>query len=122
MPEEVTVREDLQIIQVISHGNVSAKDLMGSLETVARIHEERGLSAGGFSKVFLEGLRMAEIGIPFGWSWVVSIHRSGGGTRITSSLPYGSLSRRESGKMRQNPNSAAREMMVETKLRKRRSC
>ena len=44
MPEDVTVLEDLQIIQVHSYGDVTLDDLEGSLEAIIRIREERGLS------------------------------------------------------------------------------
>ncbi len=44
MPETVTVREDLQIIQVESSGDISVEDLQGSLAEILRLHEERGLN------------------------------------------------------------------------------
>ena len=44
MPDDVRIREDLQIIQVDSHGDVTAENLKRSLEEVVRIHQKRGLS------------------------------------------------------------------------------
>jgi hypothetical protein len=44
MPEKVTIREDLEVIQVDSYGEVSALDLQQSLEEVAMIRDERGFS------------------------------------------------------------------------------
>jgi hypothetical protein len=44
MPETVSVREDLQIIQVDSYGDVTAKDLEGTLKAVTAIRQERGLT------------------------------------------------------------------------------
>jgi hypothetical protein len=44
MPEEVTIREDLQIIHVDSYGDVTAEDLLVSIEAVMRIHKEQGIT------------------------------------------------------------------------------
>ncbi|MBU8922073.1 MAG: hypothetical protein KOO63_09670 [Bacteroidales bacterium] len=44
MAEKVTIREDLQIIQVDSYGDVNAEDLKKSLETVFKIRQEQGLT------------------------------------------------------------------------------
>jgi len=44
MPEKVSIREDLQIIQVESYGEISAEDLQASLRMVAKIQQERGLT------------------------------------------------------------------------------
>lgn len=44
MPERVTIREDLQIIQVDSYGDVTEEDLKGSLDEVMRVHGETGIS------------------------------------------------------------------------------
>ena len=52
MPERVTVREDLQIIQIDSYGEVTADDLRGSLDAVFGIRQERG-----FTKVFVDASR-----------------------------------------------------------------
>lgn len=52
MPEKVTVREDLQIIQVESYGVLSAKDLKRCLEKVVEIRRERG-----FTRVFVDASR-----------------------------------------------------------------
>ena len=49
MPEKVSIREDLQVIQVDSYGDVTAEDLTESLDTVIRVNKERGLS-----KVFVD--------------------------------------------------------------------
>jgi hypothetical protein len=49
MPEKVTIREDLHVIQVESYGVVSLEDLKGSLEAVARIRQERG-----YTRVFVD--------------------------------------------------------------------
>jgi hypothetical protein len=52
VPEKVTIREDLQIIQIESYGEVRAEDLQGSLEAVAKIRQERGLT-----KVFVDATK-----------------------------------------------------------------
>ena len=44
MPEKVTIREDLQIIQVESYGEVTTEDLKGSLDAVFKIRQDRGLT------------------------------------------------------------------------------
>jgi hypothetical protein len=44
MPERVTIRKDLRIIQIDSYGTVTAGDMRRSLEEVAEIHREQGLS------------------------------------------------------------------------------
>ncbi len=49
MPEKVSVNEDLGIIQVDSHGEVTEEDLMGSLKEIVRISSERGIK-----KVFVD--------------------------------------------------------------------
>lgn len=43
MPERVAVREDLQIIQIDSYGEVTARDMRESLQEVVRLHEKHGL-------------------------------------------------------------------------------
>ena len=57
MPEKVTIREDLQIIQIESYGEVSAEDLKESFETVAKFRQERGLT-----RVFVDATK--EISFP----------------------------------------------------------
>jgi hypothetical protein len=52
MPEEVSILEDLGIIQVDSFGEVTEGDLLASMEEVLAIHRERG-----FSKVFVDASR-----------------------------------------------------------------
>jgi len=63
MPEKVSIREDLQVIQVESYGEVTSEDLKESLAAVSRIQQERGLtrlfvdatketSVPGTSKIF----------------------------------------------------------------------
>ena len=44
MPEDVTVREDLQIIQVVSYGDISFDDLKTSLKAILKFKEKRGLN------------------------------------------------------------------------------
>jgi hypothetical protein len=44
MPEKVTIREDLQVIQIDSWGDVSMEDLKASFEEVLKISQERGLA------------------------------------------------------------------------------
>jgi len=44
MPQRVTIREDLQIIQVDSWGDVTVEDVELSRKAVFKITEERGLS------------------------------------------------------------------------------
>lgn len=44
MPEEVSILEDLGIIQVDSFGVVTEGDLLASMEEVLAIHKQRGLS------------------------------------------------------------------------------
>jgi hypothetical protein len=56
MPDKVTVREDLQIIQVDSYGDVTANDLMQSMETVMNIQRERGIS-----KVFVDATKQTSM-------------------------------------------------------------
>ena len=50
MPENVTVREDLQVIEVISSGEVTSEDFKMTLSSIVTLKEERGLS-----KVFVDG-------------------------------------------------------------------
>ena len=42
MPESVTVREDAQVIQVNSWGEITIEDLQESLNAIVEIHRERG--------------------------------------------------------------------------------
>ena len=44
MPEEVSVRDDLNIIQIRSHGIVTAADFANTLESILGIREARGIS------------------------------------------------------------------------------
>jgi hypothetical protein len=44
LPEAVSLREDLGIIHVDSHGDVSAQELGKSLEIILRSHHESGIS------------------------------------------------------------------------------
>lgn len=44
MPEDVIVRDDLQIIEVTSYGDITLEDLRQSLHTIAQIHQDRELS------------------------------------------------------------------------------
>jgi hypothetical protein len=52
MPERVTIEENLRIIHVDSYGDVTAKDLQGSIKAVARINKEHG-----FTKVFVDATK-----------------------------------------------------------------
>lgn len=56
MPEKVTVREDLQIIQVDSYGEVRIEDLRRSMETVIKLHRERGLT-----KVYIDASKLTSM-------------------------------------------------------------
>jgi hypothetical protein len=49
MPEDVSILEDLGIIQVDSYGEVTEGDLLASMEEVLAIHKARG-----FSRVFVD--------------------------------------------------------------------
>ena len=49
MPEEVTIREDLQVIQVKSSGDITMEDFSKTLDAILRIREDRGLA-----KVFVD--------------------------------------------------------------------
>ncbi|MBL1143031.1 MAG: STAS/SEC14 domain-containing protein [Proteobacteria bacterium] len=44
MPEKVSVREGIQIIQVESYGDITTTDLQGSLNAVLKIRQDRGLT------------------------------------------------------------------------------
>ncbi len=44
MPEKVIIREDLQVIQVQSFGEVPSTDMEQSLEEILKIYKDRGLS------------------------------------------------------------------------------
>ena len=50
MPEEVTVREDLQVIQVTSCDDVTTEDFNNTLNSILKILEDRSLT-----KVFVDG-------------------------------------------------------------------
>ena len=50
MPEDVTVREDLQVIQVVSHGDITFDDLKTTLKAILRFKENQGLN-----KVLVDG-------------------------------------------------------------------
>jgi hypothetical protein len=52
MPEEVSILEDLGIIQVDSYGRVTEGDLLVSMEEILAIQKERGLS-----RVFVDASR-----------------------------------------------------------------
>ena len=54
MPEEVTIREDLQIVHVRSYADVTAKDLKWTLESILRIREERG-----FTRVLIDATNVS---------------------------------------------------------------
>ena len=56
MPERVTIREDLQIIQVDSFGDVTIDDLMASLQTIVKIHQEREIR-----KVFIDARKQTSL-------------------------------------------------------------
>ncbi len=43
MPEDVQIREDPQIIEVYSYGDITLDDLRSSLERIAHIYQNRGL-------------------------------------------------------------------------------
>ena len=53
MPEEVTIREDLKVIQVTSHGVVTEEDFKATLDAILRIREEQGLT-----KVFVDATKV----------------------------------------------------------------
>ena len=44
MPEEVTIREDLQIIQVKSRGEITTADFKKTLDEILRIRQAEGLT------------------------------------------------------------------------------
>lgn len=44
MPEEVTVRKDLQIIQVKSYGDITKEDFETTLDAILRIRQDKGLT------------------------------------------------------------------------------
>ncbi|MHC4346589.1 MAG: hypothetical protein ACYSUP_18125 [Planctomycetota bacterium] len=50
MPEEVTVREDVEVIQVTSYGDVTMEDFSKTLNSILKIREDRGLA-----KIFVDG-------------------------------------------------------------------
>jgi hypothetical protein len=50
MPEEVTVRDDLKVIQVVSHGDITHEDLTATLEAILGFQEDRG-----FKRVLVDG-------------------------------------------------------------------
>jgi hypothetical protein len=50
MPEEVTIREDLQVIQVTSYGDITTEDFKKTLDAILRTHQEQGLT-----KVLING-------------------------------------------------------------------
>lgn len=52
MPEDVSILEDLGIIQVDSYGEVTEGDLLTSLEDILAIHKQRG-----FSRVLVDASR-----------------------------------------------------------------
>ncbi len=50
MPEEVTVRDDLQVIQVTSCDDVTMEEFTKTLSSILKIRKDRGLT-----KVFVDG-------------------------------------------------------------------
>ena len=44
MPDEVIVREDLEIIEVQSWGDITLDDMQGTLAKVLELHNKRGLA------------------------------------------------------------------------------
>ena len=56
MPETVTVRDDLQIIQVESFGDIGIEDFKRTLEMILKLHQERG-----FTKLFVDGTRQESV-------------------------------------------------------------
>ena len=53
MPEEVLIREDLQVIQVNSRGDITTVDFNRTLEDLLRIQQDQGLN-----KVFVDATRV----------------------------------------------------------------
>ncbi len=53
MPEEVTIREELQVIQVKSWGDITKEDFKNTLDAILRIREDQGLT-----KVFVDATRV----------------------------------------------------------------
>ena len=53
MPEDVTIREDLQVIQVTSHGTITKGDFEASLDALLRIRDEQGLT-----RVFVDATKV----------------------------------------------------------------
>jgi hypothetical protein len=56
MPERVTIREDLQVIQIDSWGDVTMEDLKASFEEVLKISQERGLA-----RVFVDATKQTSL-------------------------------------------------------------
>ena len=56
MPERVTIREDVQVIQVDSWGDVRMEDLKATHEEVLKIRQERGLS-----RVFVDATKQTSL-------------------------------------------------------------
>ena len=52
MPEEVTIREDLQVIHVRSRGDITTEDFKKSLDAILRIRQAQGLT-----KVFVDATK-----------------------------------------------------------------
>ena len=52
MPEEVTIRKDLEVIQVESCGNITTEDFQKTLDTILRIRQDQGLT-----KVFVDATK-----------------------------------------------------------------
>ena len=52
MPEEVTIRKDLEVIQVKSCGNITTEDFQKTLDAILRIRQNQGLT-----KVFVDATK-----------------------------------------------------------------
>jgi hypothetical protein len=53
MAEDVTIREDLQVIQVKSYGDITAEDLKKTLDAIRGIRQRKGLT-----KVFVDATKV----------------------------------------------------------------
>ena len=46
MPETVTFDEDLGIVRIVSHGDITVQDLTTSLASALKIHQQKGTTRG----------------------------------------------------------------------------
>ena len=53
MPEEVTIREDFQVIQVKSYGDITTEEFKATLDAILRIRDGQGLT-----KVFVDATKV----------------------------------------------------------------